>query len=190
LLACGAAVGGLFAAKVVIDMFKDYIKKGLGYVVIVIALTFVLRGYERGNVREVSLLFVRGFFTFCFVLSLGFGFWVLGLGLFLFPIVVALLLFIFSYRQWRKEREEAAEKEALLERGYSEEQPFEKRTNESTSLMGGGSGSLSSSQHSTLAPPQSYSTPNSYSNHEGVNLTINTSSLLDGMPTLIIISFV
>lgn len=45
--ACGIAIGCIFASKVALDFFKEEIKKGLGYVVIVIGITFIIRGYHQ-----------------------------------------------------------------------------------------------------------------------------------------------
>jgi len=45
--ACGIAIGCIFASKVALEYFKNEIKKGLGYVVIIIGLTFVIRGYTQ-----------------------------------------------------------------------------------------------------------------------------------------------
>jgi len=45
--ACGIAVGCIFASKVALEYFKEDIKKGLGYLVIVIGLTFIIRGVSQ-----------------------------------------------------------------------------------------------------------------------------------------------
>lgn len=44
LVSAGFAVGCMFGAKWVIDRFKDYLKRGLGYVIIVISFSFLSRG--------------------------------------------------------------------------------------------------------------------------------------------------
>eukprot|EP01127_Copromyxa_protea_P008309 TRINITY_DN190_c0_g1_i1.p1 TRINITY_DN190_c0_g1~~TRINITY_DN190_c0_g1_i1.p1 ORF type:complete len:377 (-),score=63.33 TRINITY_DN190_c0_g1_i1:44-1174(-) len=53
--ACGIAIGCIFASKVALEFFKDEIKKGLGYMVIVIGISFVIRGYGQWKKQKAAL---------------------------------------------------------------------------------------------------------------------------------------
>lgn len=54
-LSAVCAIGCMFGARWVIDHYKEYLKRGLGYVIIVISFTFILRGYKQYKQQKEAL---------------------------------------------------------------------------------------------------------------------------------------